>query len=40
MTDYKRKYLFKYINPSNEKKNFWIFILVGLALGAAIIYFF
>jgi hypothetical protein len=40
MSDFKRKYLFKHINPSSEQKNFWIFILIGLALGAAIIYFF
>jgi len=40
MTDYKRKYRFKHANTGNEKKQFWIFVLIGLALGAAILYFF
>jgi hypothetical protein len=40
MTDYKRKYRFKYANTSKEQRQFWIFVVIGLALGAAILYFF
>ena len=40
MTDYKRKYRFKSGTQSSETKQFWIFILIGLLIGATIIYFF
>jgi hypothetical protein len=35
-----RKYRFKGANTGNEMKQFWLFALIGLALGAAILYFF
>lgn len=40
MADYKRKYRFRSGNQSKENRLFWIFILIGLVIGAAIIYFF
>ena len=40
MVDYKRKYRFRSGNQGNENKRFWILVLLALALGAAIIYFF
>lgn len=40
MQSYKRKYRFKGVNPGNENKRFWILIIIALAIGAAIIYFF
>ncbi len=35
-----RNYRFKGINPGNEQKRFWILIVLALAIGAAIAYFF
>ena len=35
-----RNYRFKGINPGKEQRRFWILILLALAIGAAIIYFF
>lgn len=40
MQSYKRKYRFKGVNPDNENKRFWILIIIALAIGAAIVYFF
>lgn len=36
----KRNYRYKGINPASEQKRFWILIIIALAIGAAIIYFF
>lgn len=38
--DYKRKYRYKGVNPGNEQKRFWLLVLIALAIGAAIVYFF
>ena len=35
-----RNYRYKAGNSESEKKNFWIFVIVGILIGAAIIYFF
>ena len=35
-----RNYRFKGINPDKEQRRFWILMLLALAIGAAIIYFF
>ncbi|WP_276358839.1 hypothetical protein [Daejeonella sp. H1SJ63] len=40
MTDYKRDYHFKSGIQRKESRRFWLFILIGLAIGAAILYFF
>jgi len=40
MMDYKRKYQFKSGNQSNENRFFWLFLMIGILIGAAIIYFF
>ena len=36
----RRNYHFKGVNPGNETRRFWILILIALAIGAAIVYFF
>ena len=36
----RRNYRYKGINPGKEQRRFWILILIALAIGAAIIYFF
>lgn len=38
--DYKRDYRFKSGNSSRESRQFWIMMLIALAIGAAILYFF
>ncbi len=35
-----RNYRYKGINPGSEQKRFWLLMLIGLLLGAAIIYLF
>ncbi|MFA6944717.1 MAG: hypothetical protein WC220_02340 [Pedobacter sp.] len=40
MSEYKRKYHFRSGNQSKESRLFWIFLFIGLAIGAAIIYYF
>ncbi len=38
--DFKRRnYRFKGADKTGEKRNFWLLIVIGLAIGAAIIYF-
>jgi hypothetical protein len=37
---YTRKYRYKGGNQGAEQKRFWLLILVGLLIGAGIIYFF
>ncbi len=39
-SDYKRRYRYKGINPSKEQKQFWLMLLIALAIGVAIMYFF
>jgi hypothetical protein len=36
----KRNYHYRGVNPGKEQRRFWILILIALAIGAAIIYFF
>jgi len=36
----KRKYRYKGADTGSEQRNFWIWIVVALTIGAAIIYFF
>jgi len=36
----KRNYHYKGVNPGNEQRRFWILIVIALAIGAAIVYFF
>lgn len=38
--DYKRNYRFKSGTRSQESKQFWLMAIIGLAVGAAILYFF
>lgn len=35
-----RKYRYKGADPDKEQKNFWLLMLVGIAISAAIMYFF
>lgn len=35
-----RQYRYKGADPDNEQKRFWIFILIGILISAAIMYFF
>jgi hypothetical protein len=37
---YVRKYRYRGGGQGDEQKYFWLFILLGLAIGAAIVYFF
>lgn len=39
-SDYKRKYRYKGIDPDAEQKRFWLMLLIALAIGGVIIYFF
>ena len=36
----RRNYRYKGINPGREQRRFWLLIVIALAIGAAIIYFF
>lgn len=36
----RRNYHFKGVNPDSETKRFWFLIIIALAIGAAIVYFF
>ncbi len=38
--DYKRKYRFRSGNSSKENRQFWLMMLIALAIAAAILYFF
>ncbi len=40
MTNYKRQYRYKSGVQGTESRRFWLLILIALAIGAAIIYFF
>lgn len=40
MPDYKRKYKFRSGIQKREGTMLWLFLIIGLALGAAIVYFF
>jgi len=35
-----RKYRYKGTNPDSEQKRFWIMIIIGIAVSAAIMFFF
>jgi hypothetical protein len=37
---YKRDYHFKGVNPGTEQKRFWLVVLLGLLIAAAIVYLF
>ena len=36
--DFKRNYRYKGINPDKEQRNFWIWIIIGIAIGAILLY--
>jgi hypothetical protein len=38
--DYKRKYRFKSGNRGKENRQFWLMMLIAVAIAAAILYFF
>lgn len=40
MANYKREYHFRGGHQASENKRFWLLLLIALAIGAAIMYFF
>ena len=36
----RRNYRYKGVNPGREQRRFWLLVIIALAIGAAIIYFF